>query len=248
MVGVSAGLSGAGGADTKVSETSTIKWRYAGMIGSYHPRIVLKSRPVSPSSVEKEGTVLIVDDVPSGIRVIADILSDLYTIIVATNGEDAIAAATEQVPDLILLDVDMPGMNGLAVCRHLKLDLRTRDIPVVFVTMLDSEDDEVAGLRENAVDYVTKPIRPEALRLRIERHMAVSRQRRRVPAEYAVTLSIREQECLKLLADGRLNDRIAEMLNISPGTVEFHIRNARRKLGAATREQALAKAITLGLI
>jgi DNA-binding NarL/FixJ family response regulator len=206
-------------------------------------------------ATEKAGVVLIVDDVPSGIHVIAHVLSDLYDVMVATNGEDAIAAASEHLPDVILLDVDMPGMNGLEVCRRLKRDRRTGGIPVIFVTALGSELDEVAGLREDAADYLTKPIRPEALRLRVARHVKANQERMRALSGAGasssgdmVALSPRELECLKLLASGRLNDRIADALGISTVTVEFHLRNAKTKLGAATREQALAKAIVLGLI
>jgi diguanylate cyclase (GGDEF)-like protein len=122
-------------------------------------------------------TVLIVDDMPVNIEIINEILRDNYDILFATNGEDALTIAAEQVPDLILLDVVMPGMNGYDICTKLKSDKSTRDIPVIFVTSMGQEEDESRGLSLGAIDYITKPIRPSIVKARVNNHMELKQYR-----------------------------------------------------------------------
>ena len=116
----------------------------------------------------KWANVLIVDDQPANIHVLSGILKEEYTIMVATSGTKALEIAQgEKKPDLILLDVQMPDMDGYEVLRRLKADESTLDIPVVFVTAKDADDDEEFGLKLGAVDYITKPVRTAIAKIRI---------------------------------------------------------------------------------
>jgi len=101
--------------------------------------------------------ILIVDDTPTNLGVVSGVLKDLYRTKVATNGEKALVLAASEKPDLILLDVMMPGMDGYEVCRRLKANPLTRDIPVIFLTAKISAVDEEIGFGVGAVDYIHKP-------------------------------------------------------------------------------------------
>ncbi len=122
--------------------------------------------------------VLIVDDTPGNIHMLMETLKAEYAIIAATSGEKALQLATsDPVPDLILLDIMMPGMDGYEVCRRLKGDVRTSRIPVIFVTRLTEEEDEAHGLELGAVDYITKPFRPDIVKARIHNHLVLKQYR-----------------------------------------------------------------------
>ena len=121
--------------------------------------------------------LLVVDDVPQNVEVIAEYLSDEYDSRCAFSGEEALALLEQgDLPDLILLDVMMPGLDGYAVCRALKADMRTRGIPVIFVTAKQDTDSEVAALAAGGVDFIHKPIVPETLRARVGLHHALRRR------------------------------------------------------------------------
>jgi hypothetical protein len=128
--------------------------------------------------------ILIVDDTPINIHVLATALGAAYRIKVATNGVDALAIAShpESRPDLILLDIMMPGMDGYEVCRHLKQDPATRAIPVIFVTARTDETDEEFGLRLGAADYLTKPIKAGIVLQRVANLLERERLRKEVEA------------------------------------------------------------------
>ncbi|MCX8083710.1 MAG: diguanylate cyclase [Calditerrivibrio sp.] len=126
---------------------------------------------------EKKDKILIVDDSTSNIMVINNILKDEYEIIFATDGKTAIKTALDNLPDLILLDVMMPDIDGYKVLKTLKQDPSTRDIPVIFITALDSIDQEVRGLEAGAVDYITKPIVGPLLKVRVKTHVELKKQR-----------------------------------------------------------------------
>ncbi len=138
-------------------------------------------------------TILVVDDVPENISVLVDLLSPYYRTKAATNGERAlkIAHAASQ-PDLILLDVMMPGMTGYDVCAKLKADVATCHIPVIFVTAMGEVDDERHGLELGAVDYITKPVNPSIVLARVRAQLALHDQNR--------------------LLNRMVNDRTAELL------------------------------------
>jgi len=116
--------------------------------------------------------VLIVDDETANIRILNDILKDAYNISVATNGAHALEiASSATAPDLILLDVKMPDMDGYQVCKSLKSKTKTTNIPVLFVTAQSEIEDETKGLEFGAVDYITKPISPPIVASRVRNHM-----------------------------------------------------------------------------
>jgi diguanylate cyclase (GGDEF)-like protein len=113
-------------------------------------------------------TLLIVDDVPGNIMILGDLLGEDYEVRFALSGRDALLAAAEGDVDMILLDVIMPGLDGYQVCRSLKSDDRTADIPVIFITARDDVEDEARGLAMGAVDYITKPFSRAIVKARIK--------------------------------------------------------------------------------
>jgi sigma-B regulation protein RsbU (phosphoserine phosphatase) len=117
-------------------------------------------------------SILIVDDTPINLGVISGALKDSYRTKVATNGEKALSIASgEEKPDLILLDVMMPGMDGYEVCRRLKANPDTRDIPVIFLTGQTGTDDETKGFEVGAVDYIHKPFSEAVVKARVRTHL-----------------------------------------------------------------------------
>jgi two-component system, sensor histidine kinase and response regulator len=123
--------------------------------------------------------VLIVEDSPDDIAVLNGILREQYHVRVATGGEAALAIATggDSPPDLILLDIMMPDMDGLEVCRRLKQDAAARKIPVIFVTARDAVADESLGFAVGAVDYITKPVNPYLVKARVKAHLELKQAR-----------------------------------------------------------------------
>lgn len=118
-------------------------------------------------------TLLIVDDEPVNLRVLKRLLESEYQLVFAKNGEEAIKLAETRLPNLILLDVMMPGLTGFQVCRHLKQQSNTKHIPIIFVTALNDEHDEAEGFDAGAVDYITKPISPAIVRVRVKTHLSL---------------------------------------------------------------------------
>jgi putative two-component system response regulator len=117
-------------------------------------------------------TILVVDDTPENLKIMSSLLKDRYRVRIANGGERALAVAADHPrPDLILLDIMMPEMDGHEVCRRLKADPGTRDIPVIFLTAMSGEGDEEQGLKLGAVDYLTKPISPPIVLARVETHL-----------------------------------------------------------------------------
>ncbi len=118
--------------------------------------------------------ILIVDDLPANLKVLRDALEpEGYNILGASNGETALKIATGALPDLILLDVLMPGMDGYEVCRRLKQNETTRHIPVIFVTVRDDKESILQGFRAGGVDYITKPFEKEEVLLRVKTHLEI---------------------------------------------------------------------------
>jgi len=129
----------------------------------------------NPLREDYKGTILIVDDEPANLRILSEALENDYDVSYTTSGEDALEAVIEILPDLIVLDVIMPKMNGYEVCTALKADPVTTDIPVIFLTGQSSTDDETKGLEVGAIDYITKPISVPIVRTRIRNHMRLMR-------------------------------------------------------------------------
>ena len=121
-----------------------------------------------------KATVLVVDDTPDNLTLMSNLLKNDYKVKIANSGEKALKIATsESPPDLILLDIMMPGMDGYEVCQRLKGDPRTMNIPVIFLTAKTEVDDEKRGLELGAVDYITKPISPPIVMARVKNHLAL---------------------------------------------------------------------------
>lgn len=137
-------------------------------------------------------TLLVVDDTPENIDVLRGILGNDYTLKIANSGQLALKIIAAQLPDLILLDVMMPGMDGYEVCRQIKGNEATRHIPVIFVTALSEVADEMLGFELGAADYITKPVSPPIVNARVRAHLALSDQRRFL--EQLVTERTRELE------------------------------------------------------
>ena len=124
--------------------------------------------------LSRKPTVLIVDDTPENLKLMTGLLAEDYDTRVANNGERALKIAMgETPPDLVLLDIMMPGMDGYEVCRRLKADSRTRDVPVIFLTAKVEVEDEQLGFDVGAVDYITKPISPPIVLARVKTHLTL---------------------------------------------------------------------------
>lgn len=120
--------------------------------------------------------LLIVDDQPTNIRVLHELFREDCDVFMATSGEQAISVCQAQLPDLILLDVVMEDMDGHEVCRRLKVDPMTQDIPIIFITAQQQESDEVLGLELGAVDFISKPINTTIVRARVRTHLTLKLQ------------------------------------------------------------------------
>ena len=121
--------------------------------------------------------ILIVDDEPNNLQLLRQILKDQYTLAFAKNGAEAIRISGEQQPDIILLDVMMPNMDGHEVCIRLKGDPKTNPIPIIFVTALDASTDEQTGFDLGAIDYISKPVSAPVVRARVKTHLRLYHQK-----------------------------------------------------------------------
>lgn len=127
------------------------------------------------TTLDERPKILVVDDEPTNLQVLRQILQGDYRLLFARDGEKALQLAADERPHLILLDVMMPGLNGLETCRRLKSGTTTRAIPVIFVTALSEASDESAGFEAGAVDYITKPVSPAVVRARVRTHLSLVR-------------------------------------------------------------------------
>lgn len=131
----------------------------------------------------KKATILVVDDAPSNIDILLSILEDDYEVLVATDGEGALELAHEEMPDLILLDIIMPKMDGFEVIRRLKRDGKTVMIPVVFLTSKSEAEDIIAGFELGAVDYINKPFNSRELMVRVSTHIKLKQYQDQIDKE-----------------------------------------------------------------
>jgi len=164
----------------------------------------------SMAPVDSRTKILIVDDAPVNIRTLSETLRADYEIIVALDGESALRIARESAPDLILLDILMPGLDGYQVCERLAQDPVTEGIPVIFITSMSGEEDERKGFAAGAVDYVIKPFSPPLVQARVQLHVSLLRARR--SAEEAYRVISREIQTvadlqLRLLPQGEFRER-----------------------------------------
>jgi len=127
--------------------------------------------------MKEEYKILIVDDESNNLKLLQQILKESYKLIFANNGEKALQAASIHHPDLILLDIMMPGMSGYQVCETLKENPKTEDIPVIFVTAMGDQDDETHGFDVGAVDYIQKPVSGPIVLSRVQTHLSLVRSK-----------------------------------------------------------------------
>ena len=124
-----------------------------------------------------QSRILIVDDEALNLEILHEILADLYSVTRAVSGAEALEEAQKTLPDLILLDIEMPEIDGYEVCKHLKDDPLTQNIPIIFVTGRVEVDDETRGFDVGAVDYISKPYNPRIIRARVNTHLELKHHR-----------------------------------------------------------------------
>jgi len=124
--------------------------------------------------------ILIVDDSPTDLKVLGNVLHEEYAVSMAVNGQQAMDLVVRECPDLVLLDIIMPGMDGFAVIEALRAEPATRGIPVIFLTVVDALEEKVRGFGCGAVDYILKPFEPLEVRARVKTHVALSRARKQL--------------------------------------------------------------------
>ncbi|MBY0578050.1 MAG: response regulator transcription factor [Burkholderiales bacterium] len=172
--------------------------------------------------------VLIVDDVPENLSLLHDSLDEAgYTVLVATNGENALQRARKSQPDVILLDALMPGMDGFDVARCLKADFSTQNIPIIFMTGLTETEHVVAAFATGGADYVTKPIKPQEVLARISAHMQNARQmkqaRTALDAFGQATVAVSERDGLLLWQTSQARRLLGEYFDTESEQMRLHL-------------------------
>src|ERR1700674_3524735 len=205
-------------------------------------------RECTSTAVERRRKILCIEDDADTASLICEELVDRgFEVRVACNGRDGLSAILKEPPDLVLSDVGMPGMSGFELLDRLtSMEPRFESMPFVFLTALGDHESEIKGWKLGADDYLTKPVDYDVLAAVITARLA--RVARSAVWPKHVGLPEREAETLTRAARGKTFAEIAEILGLSKRTVEFNLENARRKLGVATRTQALIKAAAGQLI
>ena len=194
--------------------------------------------------IKKKYHILVIDDDPVVLKTVASYLSEEYIVGLAKSGEMALRfLEREDVPDLILLDIDMPVINGFAVLKELKNKEKTANIPVVFLTGLLEEENEIRGLELGAMDYIRKPVSRAVLLARVRLHITANQrfcQRGQFDEEkasaIAVPLSNRELETARLLALFYSNEKICQTLHISMSYTKKLVAAVLNKLDLDNRD------------
>ncbi|MBF0192029.1 MAG: response regulator [Magnetococcales bacterium] len=195
--------------------------------------------PMEPPS---RSTLLIIDDQPSSIFILGQLLSPEYRVEFATGGTDGLHKARQLQPDLILLDVSMPDMDGYTVCQHLKSEENTRAIPVLFITLLNDPENECHGLQLGALDYITKPFNAETISQKIRNHLRVQQQLRVLTnANQEMVRQAQSREWVEQLTLHDLKSPLGWIVNLPvlleeiEGTTEAHLAVADQAGKAAYR-------------
>jgi DNA-binding response OmpR family regulator len=193
-------------------------------------------------------TILCIEDDRETACLIAEELADRgFEVVIAHDGHEGFVAILKGIPDLVLCDVGLPQMTGFEVLERLnQLSPRLERVPFVFVTALANRDDELRGRQLGADDYVTKPIDFDILESIISARLARVARSELWPK--LANLNGREAEILTWAARGKTSAQIAEIIGLAKRTIDFHFDNARIKLGARTRTEAVVKAATGGAI
>ena len=188
---------------------------------------------------QRKPSLLLVDDTPTNLEILVGFFAETgFEVFVAANGEQALQQVNDIIPDLILLDVMMPGIDGFETCRRLKESPKTKDIPIIFMTALSDTDNKVKGLSVGAVDYVTKPIQQEEVLARVNTHLKIRELQRRLEENnqslqqeiverkrtekalhvYSEKLEEAEKETRRLLLNV-LPESVADRLKTAPGII-----------------------------
>jgi DNA-binding response OmpR family regulator len=204
----------------------------------------------SQSAALGRRTILCIEDDHDAAALIGEELIERgFDVEFAASGAEGLAAILAAPPDLVLSDIGMPGMSGFELLESLTcLEPRFENIPFVFLTALGDHDSAIRGWRLGADDYLTKPVDYDVLAALITARLARVARSAVWEKQVDVDLRDREVETLTWAARGKTFWEIGQILGLSRRTVEFHLENARRKLGVATRTQALIKAATGHLI
>ena len=198
-------------------------------------------------TVDRSRILLIEDDRETAGLVAEELVDDGFEVVLAHDGASGIAAIFRHAPDLVLCDVSMPAMSGFEVLERLTaVAPRFGRMPFVFLTALADREHQLKGRQLGADDYVTKPIDFEILVSIIRARLAGVARMDIWP--HSVSLSDREVEALTWSARGKTSGEIASILGLAKRTIDFHVDNARAKLGVATRIEAAVKAATGGII
>jgi DNA-binding NarL/FixJ family response regulator len=213
--------------------------------------------------------VLLADDqalVRAGFKVLLDSAADIEVIAEAANGTDAVAQAAAQQPDVVLMDIRMPGLDGLEATRRIVADPALAGVRVLILTTFEVDEYVFEALRSGASGFVLKDIEPaellQAVRVvargdallsptvtrRLIAEFASRPEQRRIAATDLKVLTEREREVMALVAAGRNNDEIAAELYVSPATAKTHVSRAMSKLGARDRAQLVVLAYETGLV
>jgi DNA-binding response OmpR family regulator len=196
---------------------------------------------------DRKKILCIEDDLETAALIGEDLAERGYEVLSAHDGHAGLAAILGGHPDLVLCDISMPVMSGFEVLERLTdMAPRFHNVPFVFLTALTDRDMQLKGRQLGADDYVTKPIDFDLLAAIIAARLARVARNQIWPQQ--ISLSEREVESLTWAARGKTSDEIALILGLSKRTVDFHIDNARAKLGVSTRIQAVVKAVAGKLI
>src|SRR5256885_106473 len=199
------------------------------------------------AELRKKKILCIEDDSEAAALIAEELVERGYEVLVARDGREGFAAILKDPPDLVLSDISMPVMSGFEVLERLTaLAPRFRNMPFVFLTALSDRENELRGRQLGADDYVTKPIDFDVLATIVAARLAGVARSEIWPK--LVQLNDREVETLTWVARGKTSAEIAQILGLTKRTVDFHLDNARMKLGATTRTQAVVKAATGRLI
>ena len=188
-----------------------------------------------------QGKILVVDDTPASLKLLSDLLKvEGYDVRSAISGELALNAASSSPPELLLLDIRMHIMDGYEVCRRLKVQPATRDVPVIFVSAASEMDEKVLGFKVGAVDYVTKPYQRDELLARVHTHLELNRMRNHLDeliTERTAELKISEQKLLKNLFDSV--SALASMVEMRDSYTAGHQRRVAQLAVAIAKDMRL---------
>jgi DNA-binding response OmpR family regulator len=208
----------------------------------------MKAAEPASAVVKTPKTILYIEnDVGTAALICEELIDRGFDVRIAYNGIDGLSAIVKEHPDLVLCDIGMPGMSGFELLESLTaMEPRFERMPFVFLTALGDHESEIRGWALGADDYLTKPVDYDVLAAVINARLARVARNTLWPKQ--VDLRDHEVQTLTWAARGKTFWEIGQILGISKRTVEFHLDNARRKLGVATRTQALIKAATGRLI